>query len=145
MQAFPHHYTVSASGQPESPVTLNADNLPVLVTAPPLAFGGPGDCWSPEDMLAGSVASCFILTFRAIARASKLEWVDISCTVVGRLDRIDRVTRFNHFTVTAKLLVPAGTDSEKASKLLEKAENSCLVTRSLAAETHLEASVTVQP
>jgi hypothetical protein len=47
MQPFPHHYTVSASGQPESPVTLEAENLPELITAPPLAFGGPGDRWSP--------------------------------------------------------------------------------------------------
>ncbi len=145
MQDFPHHYTVSASGRPESQVTLKADNLPELVTAPPLAFGGPGDCWSPEDLLVGSIADCFILTFRAIARASKLEWTDLSCTVEGTLDRIDRVTRFNHFKVTATLLVPAGTDTEKAGKLLEKAESSCLITRSLAAETHLEASVTVQP
>lgn len=145
MQAFPHHYTVSASGRPESPVTLKADNLPELVTAPPLAFGGPGDCWSPEELLVGAIADCFILTFRAIARASKLEWADLSCTVEGTLDREDRVTRFNHFTVTATLLVPAGTDSEKATKLLEKAESSCLVTRSLTAETHLETSVSVQP
>ena len=33
-------------------------------------FGGPGDLWSPETMLAGAVAGCFILTFRAAARAS---------------------------------------------------------------------------
>jgi hypothetical protein len=39
------------------------------------------------------------------------------------------------------LRVPAGADSERAKKLLEKAEQICLIANSLNAERHLEASV----
>ena len=47
--------------------------------------------------------------------------------------------------MTAMLLLPAGTDTERAGKLLQKAESSRLLTYLPAAETHLEASVTVLP
>jgi peroxiredoxin-like protein len=143
MQDLPHHYLVSASAETEGHVTLKADDLPQLVTAPPAEFGGPGDQWSPETLLVGAIADCFILTFRAIARASKLEWTNLECSAEGVLERVERVTRFTTITVRASLSVPAGTDAEKARLLLEKSEAACLVTRSLLAEAHLEAEVIV--
>ena len=143
MQDLPHHYHVSASAATTGNIMLKADDLPQLVTAPPAEFGGPGDQWSPETLLVGAVADCFILTFRAIARASKLEWTNLECSAEGVLERVERVTRFTAFTVNAKLTVPAGTDADKAQRLLEKAEEACLITRSLLAESHLEAEVIV--
>jgi peroxiredoxin-like protein len=143
MQDLPHHYHVNASAEADGNITLKAEDLPQLVTAAPAEFGGPGDQWSPETLLVGAVADCFILTFRAIARASKLEWANLECSAEGVLDRVERVTRFTAFTVRATLTVPAGSDPDKARRLLEKAEGSCLVTRSMLAETHLEAEVIV--
>jgi peroxiredoxin-like protein len=143
MQDLPHHYHVNASAEAEGNITLKAEDLPRIVTAPPAEFGGPGDQWSPETLLVGAVADCFILTFRAIARASKLEWTNLECSAEGVLDRVERVTRFTAFTVRATLTVPAGSDPDKARRLLEKAEGSCLVTRSMLAESHLEAEVIV--
>jgi len=143
MQELPHHYHVSASAENEGAVTLKADDLPQLVTAPPAEFGGPGDQWSPETLLVGAVADCFILTFRAIARASKLEWTRLECSAEGVLERVERVTRFTAVTVRATLTVPAGTDADKARRLMEKSEEACLITRSMLAESHLEAEVVV--
>ena len=42
----------------------------------------------------------------------------------------------------ATLVVPPDTDGERAHRLLEKAEAGCLVTNSLSAEIHLDATVT---
>ena len=144
MQDLPHHYQVSANAEVDGNIALKADDLPQLISAPPAEFGGPGDQWSPEHLLVASVADCFILTFRAVARASKLEWSEIESSAVGTLDRVDRVTRFTSFTVSATLTVPAGTDIDKARRLLEKSEAACLITNSLSAETHLEADVIVE-
>lgn len=145
MQEFPHHYLVSANAETEGNVALKTDNMPQIISAPPAEFGGPGDQWSPEHLLVASVADCFILTFRAIARASKLEWVGLEVNAEGVLDRIDRVTQFTGFTVRASLTVPAGTDEAKAQRLLEKAEGACLVTASLKATCHLEADIIAAP
>ena len=42
-----------------------------------------------------SVANCLVLSYRAIARASALQWQSIECVSEGELDRIERMTRFN--------------------------------------------------
>lgn len=141
MHELPHHYNVAASADGESHVVVSSEGLENIETAAPAAFGGPGDLWSPETLLVAAVADCFILSFRAIARASKFEWDTLSCAVSGTLDKIDRVTQFTDFYLTVELAVPAGTDEKKARRLLEKAEHSCLVTNSLTAATHLDAKV----
>lgn len=143
MQEFPHHYPVAASAAPSGTVSLNSAGLPDLVSAPPAEFGGPGDQWSPETLLVAAVADCFILTFRAVASASRLEWNNLECLAEGVLERVDRVTRFTRFTVRATLTVPTGADTAKAQRLLEKSEAACLITRSLLADTHLETDILV--
>lgn len=143
MQAFPHHYTVSASAPATGNVRLSADNVADIVSAPPAEFGGPGDQWSPESLLVAAVADCFILSFRAVAGASKLEWSDLSCDVVGVLDKVDGVTRFTGFEQKVVLTVPAGTDVARAEKLLHKAEQICLITNSLTADSELDVTVNV--
>jgi organic hydroperoxide reductase OsmC/OhrA len=123
---------------------LTTDGAPHLASAPPAEFDGPGDRWSPETLLVAAVGDCFILTFRAIARASKLPWTSLHCDVTGTLDRVDRVTRFTAFDIHAHLAVPAGTDQALAGRVLEKAEAGCLVSRSLSGATHLVADVEIE-
>lgn len=141
MQDLPHHYSASATAAPEGNVLIKNPGLPDLVSAAPAQFGGPGDQWSPEDLLVAAVADCFILTFKAIARASQLGWDALDCEVEGTLDRVDRVTRFTAFQVRARLTAPPGTDSDKAERLLQKAEAACLITNSLSAPVHLDPEV----
>jgi organic hydroperoxide reductase OsmC/OhrA len=131
MHEFPHQYTVSAAGLPSGDVELTSAKLTAIRSASPAEFDGPGDRWSPETLLVGAVADCFILTFRAIARASKLPWNSLRCQVTGRLDRVDRVTQFTEFVVTADLDVPAGTNEDLARRALDKAEHQCLISNSL--------------
>jgi len=141
MHPYPHHYVVRAAAAPEGDVPIDANRLPTLQTAPPAEFDGPGDRWSPETLLCAAIADCFLLSFRAVARASKLEWLGLECGVEGKLDRVEGRSRFTHVLVKATLRVPPGTDQARAVKLLEKAEQVCLVSNSLLAERHLVPTV----
>ena len=141
MQDFPHHYRTTAAARHDSHVEMTSPGLPDLRLAAPAEFGGPGDHWSPETLMAAAVASCFKLSFKAIARAAKFEWVSIRCDVVAVLDRVDKVTQFTEFHQTVVLEVPPGSDEAKALRLLEKAERSCLVSNSLTGTTRLDATV----
>ena len=143
MQALPHRYRVTGAAGIIGDVELTAERLMVLRSASPAEFDGPGDRWSPETLLVGAVADCFILTFRAIAKASKLSWVSLVCDVTGMLDRVDRVTRFTHLDMTARLVVPTGVDAERARQALEKAERNCLISSSLKASIALEVTVRI--
>jgi organic hydroperoxide reductase OsmC/OhrA len=143
MHEFPHRYGVRAETKPSETVTLSSESLPRIDSAPPAEFGGPGDKWSPETFLVAAVADCFVLSFRAIATASRFEWTALQCDVEGTLDRKPDGIQFTAFVVRAKLTIPAGTDETKAARLLEKAEHVCLITNSLKAESQLESSVHV--
>jgi len=144
MTTFPHEYTAHAEALREGPVRLRSEGLPAITTAPPKAFGGPGDRWSPETLLVAAVADCFALSFRAIAEASDFDWVSLDCHVEGVLDKADDHLRFTEMRIGALLRVPEGTDEARAARLLDKAEKACLVTRSLIAPTRLDAKIEVE-
>jgi organic hydroperoxide reductase OsmC/OhrA len=141
MKPYPHQYCVEVSAAAEGAVALSSGALPTLETAPPEQFDGPGDRWSPETLLVGAVADCFVLTFRAIARASGLTWTRLTATASGTLDRVEGGARFTAVHVDASLTVPAGVDEGRARRLLEKAERGCLITRSLNCASTLEARI----
>ena len=141
MQQLPHHYSVSASADSTSNVILAADGLDKLVSAAPAEFGGPGDQWSPESLLVAAVADCFVLSFKAIARASHFHWLNLTCNAKGILDRTDGGMRFTEFEIHAHLEITSADQRDKAELLLQKAEKTCLITNSLIAESHLTTKI----
>lgn len=141
MDPYPHHYPVSATASVEGPVGLEGKGLPPMESEAPAEYGGPGNRWSPETLLVASAADCVILTFRAVAQASKLAWERIDCDAEGVLDRVDGVTRFTELHYRVRLAVPEGSGADRARRLVEKAERSCLVSRSLALEPTLEVEI----
>ena len=145
MQDYPHRYKAAASGGTEGILDTSSPGLENIAAMPPAEFDGPGDKWSPETLLVASVASCFILTFRAVARASKFDWNSLTCEVVGVLDRVDRVTQFTEFHIDVSLRLPSGADAEKAHRLAEKSEQICLVTKSLTGRKILNVAVVHEP
>jgi organic hydroperoxide reductase OsmC/OhrA len=143
MNEFPHHYSAGTrvAGH-DGDVVIASPGLPDLATAPPKEFDGPGNRWSPETLLVASICDCFVLGFKAIAAASKLTWNSLEVDVDGTLDRVERKMRFTEVSISARLTVPAGQES-RAPRLLEKAEEVCLITNSLSATVHLDSKVEV--
>jgi organic hydroperoxide reductase OsmC/OhrA len=139
MQDLPHQ----AHAEGKQNVILASDGLENLETAGPPQFGGPGDVWSPETLLVGAVADCFILSFRAIARTARLDWLTLGCEVEGELDKVDGFNQFTAFRTKATLTIPDEQFVKKAGVILEKAEKYCLITNSLKAESQLETEVRV--
>jgi len=141
MPDFPHHYSVSAAALVDGDVELCSPRLATLRSAPPTEFGGPGDRWSPETLLVAAVADCFVLSFRAIARASRFQWSTIDCEAIGTLDRVERITQLTAFELRVRLMIPPECDVEQARRLLDKAEQLCLISNSLKAVIHLEPEI----
>ncbi|MEZ5552247.1 MAG: OsmC family protein [Pseudomonadales bacterium] len=144
MQPFPHQYQVRANAGPDDLVRLSSAGIEDLSSAAPVEFDGPGGHWSPETLLLGAVADCFVLSFRAVATASRFSWVELNCETLGTLDRVDRTTRFTRLTTKARLKIGQDASVERARALLEKAEQVCLISNSLNAERFLEVEVLVE-
>jgi len=141
MKPYPHSYHAGAQGSATEAVLVSSADLPVLQTAPPPEFDGPDGMWSPETLLVASIADCFILTFRGVSRAARLEWESLEAHVEGILERTDGVTQFTRYVTRAVLTVKSTVDPQKATELLERAEKLCLVANSLKGERILEATV----
>ena len=137
MKGLPDEYSATATSTANSLVNTTIAGQPEITIAPPAGFGGPGDIHSPEDLQVAAVASCFILSFKAIANASKLDWNSISVSTTGTLDMVDRTVEFTEFATEATLELPSDTSREKAERLLEKAEQTCFITNSLKADSRL--------
>jgi organic hydroperoxide reductase OsmC/OhrA len=142
MKPLPHLYEVALSGSPTDYATLSASGIPQLQSAPPRDFDGPGDAWSPEYLLVAAVEACFMFTFRAVALASKLDFLSLEISGVGTVDHKDGSTHFTDILLKPQLKVPRGTDHERARRILEKGKEACIVTASLSVPVRLEAEIT---
>lgn len=143
MTAFPHIYITNASASKESSIVLTSDNLSSIeVTAPP-QFGGPDGFWNPEAFFCASVSTCFVLTFRAIARGMKLDWSNLQVEVRSYLDKQEGRLFFTKLEIFAQLEAVGENDIDPFLKALKKAEESCLITNSVNAEKILYPTVKI--
>jgi peroxiredoxin-like protein len=138
VKPLPHHYTVRLAGSPSGYAFVTAEGPPELRSAPPLDFDGPGDAWSPEHLLLAAVETCFLFTLRAVARASRIEFTTCEVTAEGTVDRSDGVIRFTEIILRPRLQLAAGADPDRAARVMEKAEQACLISASLATPIRLE-------
>ena len=141
MKPLPHVYTARLSGGAEGYALVAATGVPELRTAPPADFDGPGDAWSPEQFLMAAVETCLLFTFRAVARASKLEFASFEVSGEGTVDRKDGATRFTQIVLHPRLTLPPGADRARALRVLEKSEKACLISASLSTPVRLEPEI----
>lgn len=111
-------------------------------SAPP-QFQGERGFWTPEHFLAAAVASCFVTTFRAISEISRFEPAGLEVSAEGILEKGEGGLQFTRVTLTPLLTVAREEDQERGMRLLEKAERSCLVSRSLKGQVTMEPHVQV--
>lgn len=144
MQALPHFYKVQANSTPDNEIISSSIGIPSLVVAGPAEFDGPGDQWSPETLMMSAIASCFVLSFKAVANASKFPWKKLQCESVGKLEKVQRMMAFTEITTKVTLVISDPSAQEKALKLLEKSEAICIVTNSLNGACKLECDIVIE-
>jgi peroxiredoxin-like protein len=138
MKPLPHRYEVGITAGPDGYGTLASAGVGDLRTAAPRDFDGPGDAWSPEQLLLAAVESCFVLTFQAVARASGIAFASIAVQAEGIVDRADGQVRFTEIVLRPRVTMAAPADGLKLRRVLEKAERSCLVSASLRTALRLD-------
>ena len=142
MKPLPHAYRIDLSEDSARSCTVFGERLPNLPLAPPKEYDGPGDKWSPEHLLLASVAACFVFTFRAVARAWRIEVTEVSVTATGTVSRKNGVTRFSEIVVRPRVAAPLSTDRTRLLEAIDKAEDSCLNSASLATPVRIEPELT---
>jgi organic hydroperoxide reductase OsmC/OhrA len=125
-------------------VASDAIPKPICFSAPPEFLGDPG-VWTPEHFFVASVVTCYVSTFSGMSEASKFSFVSLEVDAKGSLEKGPEGWRFTEVKLRPSLKVAREEDRERGNRLLEKAERSCLIARSISSRVTLEPTIEVTP
>jgi peroxiredoxin-like protein len=140
-----HEYRVHAFGEGGRNGVVQAEGIqPTISFSPPPEFQGEAGRWTPEHFLVAAVASCFVSTFEGMAQSSHFLFVSLRLSAEGVLAKETNGWRFSEFRLRPFVIVPKEEERDLAIRLLEKAEKSCLIARSLQCKVALVPAVQVE-
>jgi peroxiredoxin-like protein len=120
---------------------LSAAGLPDLEVATPPEFGGPAGFWSPEQLFIAAANSCVMATFLAIAANSKLTFKSYSGSATGKVEKLEGGLQISEITIRVALKVDQEKDRDRAHRVIMKAEENCLVSRSMKTKVKVEPEI----
>ena len=105
------------------------------------ANGGVAARWNPEDLLAGTLAHCHMLTFLALAAKARVEVHGYQDQAEATLVTEDRVSRVGEILLKPTIRVAPGTDPAKVEELFEKAHKYCVIANSVTSKVVMHPKV----
>ena len=117
--------------------TMNA----ITVATPPEFPKGVPSIWSPEHLFVASVNVCLMTTFLAIAENSKLEFDSYTADAKGKLEKVDGKFMISEIELSPKIVVKEEKDIERTERIIQKAENACLISNSIKTKTFLKPEI----
>lgn len=141
-----HSYNVSLQWKEGRIGEMISPELPtkIEVATPPEFDKGVAGIWSPEHLYTASVLSCFMTTFLAIAEFSKLEFTDFNCSAEGILEKVDGKFLMTEITLHPVVTIAEEDKSDRALRIMDKAEKACLISNSIKTTVHLDAMVNIE-
>jgi len=134
-----HAYRVTATWESGRTGTVAAPGTEpkIRFSSPPEFRGDPG-FWTPEHFLLAAVASCFVVTFYALAERSRMEFGKLDLSVEGKLSMFEGRLCFREIILQPTLAILQSQDRDRAYGLLERTEHGCLIARTLACPVLME-------
>jgi organic hydroperoxide reductase OsmC/OhrA len=115
------------------------------VATPPEFRGAVPGLWSPEDMLVGSVATCYALTLVAVAERRAVPLRALSIIGAGHVTkRADGRFGFVVIELGVTLTTDEGFEPE-AEKAARAAENACIISNALSVPVEIELELRTIP
>lgn len=146
-----HYYNVdinwenSRKGIMCSPELNKNNGICIEVATPPEFPKGIAGIWSPEHLFVAAVSGCLMTTFLAIAENSTLEFLSFSCKAKGKLERIDGALLMSEIHLEPKVVIHNENHRDKASRILKKAEDACLISHSIKSKITMDIVIQVKP
>jgi peroxiredoxin-like protein len=139
-----HLYKTSLRWESQRRAKLSSVGLPDLSVATPPEFpGGHPGVWSPEHLFVAAAEACLMTTFLAIAENSKLEYIEYSSNAEGLLEKTDQGFMITRITIRPRIVIKDATARDRALRVVEKAEQNCLISKSMKTAVSLEAEIVI--
>jgi len=142
-----HHFHLKAEwpGGRNEVGTIEADKLKTQISIPK-EMDGPDIGTNPDEMLLGAAATCYIITLGAMVERAGLPLKEMSMDSEGVVDVTDGVFTYNKIIHKPRVLLKSEAsdkDMDKLTKLVEKAEKSCMISRAIEGNVALELQPTL--
>ncbi|SDK16896.1 OsmC family protein [Sediminibacillus albus] len=144
-----HHFHLQADwpGGRNAVGSIHAGNLQTEISIPP-EMDGPGVGTNPDEMLLGAASTCYIITLGAMIERAELPLANMDLKSEGIVDVTNGVFTYKKIIHRPTVLLKSGsTDADiiKTKQLVEKAEQSCMISRAVMGnvELQLEAEVSI--
>ena len=142
-----HRFPVAVRRHEHGSVRVRAPGKPELrAAAPSELHGSHKGMWSPEELLAASVASCFAVTLDAVAADMHVPLHDVDIRTSTNVVRIDGRYSVKLIDVTAIIETDPG-QVERAREAATRAERRCLIVSALDCPVRIrvDAGMTARP
>lgn len=146
-----HYYHVDVNWENErkgticSPELNKKNGVCIEVATPPEFTKGVEGIWSPEHLFVAAVSSCLMTTFLAIAENSTLEFISFNCIGKGKLENVDGKLMMSEILLKPTVVIHNDAHTDKAIRILKKAEDACLISHSIKSNITMEAIIQVKP
>ena len=116
--------------------------MPVFF-APPVEFGGTDKVWSPEQLLASAVATCYMTTFLHFAEMLKIKISAFDVDVKMEIEKKDKSGfKATKYLVRPKISFDIHQSEDAIQNLLSKAKRYCIVSNSVNGDIVVEPVIT---
>ncbi|HKS28690.1 MAG TPA: OsmC family protein [Pyrinomonadaceae bacterium] len=140
----PYYYRTEVEWTGQKRGELRSPMLPDIRIATPPEFNGHAGAWTPEHLFVSAVNSCFMTTFLAVAEMSKLEFTSFKSDAVGKLEKVEgQGYMITEVIICPRLTILHARDTDRAGRILEKAEKNCLVSKSVRSAVKIEPLIEV--
>lgn len=145
-----HYYSVDINWENNrrsilcSPELNKKNGICIEVATPPEFPKGIEGIWSPEHLFVAAISGCLMTTFLAIAENSKLEFTSFSCQAKGKLENVEGKLMMSEVILNPTVIIQNELHKDKATRILKKAEDACLISNSIRSKITMEALIVVK-
>ncbi len=133
---YKYHTNISWLKEHEGKLTANPKHT-IQVGCPP-EFGGKPEYWSPEELFVAAVELCIMTTFIDLCKRHHCNIISYRSKAEGLLHIFKGEFRFSQITIWPVVIATSPEDLEKATKFIKKAEEECVVSRSIKTDVSIE-------
>lgn len=105
-----------------------------MIFGPPPEFGGTAVTWSPEHLLATSVASCYMTTLIHFSKLLKVNILNFSISCKVEFTKKEIGFEASRFTLNPIIRLQYDPGQSVLEKLLAKAKKYCFISNSIKGE-----------
>ncbi|MBN1268141.1 MAG: OsmC family protein [Kiritimatiellae bacterium] len=110
---------------------LGAAGKPAVTVATPPEFGGPPGTWTPEDLLAASVAGCVMTTALFWTDRLKVNLRRYRSSATARMEKTREGLAITAVEIRVAASVAAPSTAADMAKVMNLAEQNCPISKSL--------------